>query len=66
MNILKYTEFQMNKPSVVYNPSRSKLEEDNVVADMLPFTFRIYGGENSNTETLKLVSAIREERNSYR
>jgi hypothetical protein len=30
MNILKFTEFQMNKSSVVYNPSRSKLEEDNV------------------------------------
>jgi hypothetical protein len=58
----------MNKPSVVYNPSGTRLELD-YVADTIfhsapnscsSFTFRIYGGGSSNIQTLQLVSAIRE------
>jgi hypothetical protein len=59
----------MNQPSVVYNPSGTKLELD-YVADTIfhsapnnscsSFTFRIYGGGSSNIQTLQLVSAIRE------
>ena len=60
----------MNKPSVVYNLSGTKLELVDYVADTIfhtasnnscsSFTFRIYGGGSSNIQTLQLVSAIRE------
>ena len=59
----------MNQPSVVYNPSGTKLELD-YVADTIfhsaptnscsTFTIRIYGGGSSNIQTLQLIAAIRE------